>query len=154
MVTVAWAGGQSAGQDRRSGERDCALQRDLCPVCGIGQGVVGIAYVHREQPVFDPELRRALSQRRADRDWVCGVDSERSGEQTILQKTTNAVVQRRGAFVVTDASADAERGIGRYLQALVSGPGHEGWGAPDSGVTPSISMLSTASSVGHWQSVS
>src|SRR2546423_13072903 len=36
----------------------------------------------------------------------------------------NAVVARRAAFVVTDASADAQRGIGRSLQALVSGPGH------------------------------
>src|SRR4030095_4864962 len=106
MDTLAWYGEQSSGQDRRSGELDCALQRDLCPICWIGQGVVGIAHVHREQPAFDPELRRALSQRRADRDRVCGVDSERSGEQTILQKTANAVVQRRGAFVVTDARAD------------------------------------------------
>ena len=39
------------------------------------------------------------------------------------KKTTDAVVQRRGAFVVTDASADAQQGIGRHLQALVSGHG-------------------------------
>src|SRR5215467_13244860 len=52
------------------------------------------------------------------------------------------MVQRRGASVVTDASTDAERGIGRHLQTLVSGPRHKGGGAPDGGVTPSISMLS------------
>jgi len=42
-----------------------------------------------------------------------GVDRERSGEQTMLQETANAMVERRGAFVVTDAGADAEQGIGR-----------------------------------------
>src|SRR5262249_43758919 len=57
-----------------------------------------------------PELRGALSQRRADRDRVCGVDGERSGEQTLLQETTNAVVQRRGAFVIANARTNAERG--------------------------------------------
>jgi len=57
------------------------------------------------------------------RNGICGVNSERSGEQTILQKAANGVVQRRGASVATDAGADAERGIGRYLQALVSGLG-------------------------------
>ena len=89
----------------------------------IGQGVVGVAHVYREQPARDPELRGALSQRRGDRDGLCGVDGQRSGEQTILQETADAVVQRRGPFVVTDARADAQRGIGRHLQALVSGHG-------------------------------
>ena len=56
-------------------------------------------------------------------DELRGVDRERSGEQTILQETADAVVQRRCPFVVTDASADAQQGIGRHLQALVSGHG-------------------------------
>src|SRR5215510_14869830 len=81
MVTVAWAGGQSVGQDRRSGELDCPFQRDLCPVCWIGEGVVGIAHVYREQPARDPELRGAISQRRGDCNGICRVDGERSGEQ-------------------------------------------------------------------------
>jgi hypothetical protein len=119
----AWSGGQSVGQDRRSGELDCAFQRDLCPVCWIGEGVVGIAHVHREQPALDPELRGEISQRRADRDRICRIDGERSGQQTILQKTADAVVQRRRPFIVTDARADAQRGIGGHLQALVSGHG-------------------------------
>ena len=123
MVAVAWAGRQSAWQDRRSQDLDRALQRDVCPVPSIGQGVVGVAHVYREQPARDPELRGALSQRRGDRDGLCGVDGQRSGQQTILQETADAVVQRRGPFVVTDARADAQRGIGRHLQALVSGHG-------------------------------
>src|SRR5215831_18203760 len=125
MVTLAWSGGQSVGQDRRSGELACALQRDLCPGCWMGEGVVGMAHVHREQPALDPELRGALSQRRADCNGICRVNGERSGEQTMLQASANAVVQRRGTFVVTDARSDAEWGIGRHLHTLVSGPGHE-----------------------------
>ena len=70
-----------------------------------------------------PNYGEAISQRRADRDRICRIDGERSGEQTILQKTTDAMVQRRGALVVADARANAERGISRYLQALVSGHG-------------------------------
>ena len=70
-----------------------------------------------------PNYGRAISQRRGNRDGVCGVDGERSGEQTILQETTDAVVQRRCAFVATDARADAQRGVGCHLQALVSGHG-------------------------------
>src|SRR5215468_11082027 len=61
----------------------------------------------------------------------------------ILQKAANGVVQRRGTSIATDAGADAERGIGRYLQALVSRPGHEGRGDAARGLAPSISMLST-----------
>src|SRR6266851_6945529 len=76
--------------------------------------------VYREQPVLDPELQRAVPQRRGDCDGACGVDGERSGEPTILQETANAVVQRRSAFVITDSSADTQRGIGRHLQGLVS----------------------------------
>jgi len=38
---------------------------------------------------------------------------------------------RRGTFVVTDASTDAERGAGCHLQALVSG--HGPWGGWDAG---------------------
>ena len=34
---------------------DRALQRDVCPVPSIGQGVVGVAHVYREQPARDPE---------------------------------------------------------------------------------------------------
>src|SRR5712691_4015225 len=86
MVAVAWAGRQSAWQDRCFGERDQALQRDLCPLPEIGQGVVGITYLHREQPALDPELRGEISQRRADRDRICRIDGERSSEQTILKK--------------------------------------------------------------------
>src|SRR5215510_4217695 len=123
MVTVAWAGGQSVGQDRRSGELDCPFQRDLCPVCWIGEGVVGIAHVYREQPALDPELRGAISQRRADCNGICRVDGERSGEQALLQETTNAVVQRRGAFVIANAGTNAEWGAERHFSALVSGHG-------------------------------
>jgi hypothetical protein len=68
------------------------FNRDVCPVPSIGQGVGGVAHVYREQPALDSELRGAISQRPGDRDRVCGVDGERSGEQTILQKTTDAVV--------------------------------------------------------------
>jgi hypothetical protein len=57
MVAVAWAGRQSAEQDRRSRDLARALQGDLCPVPSIGQGVVGGVDLHHEQPVLDPELR-------------------------------------------------------------------------------------------------
>src|SRR5262245_36218467 len=123
MVAVAWSGRQSAWQDRRSGDLDRALQGDLCPVHALDQGVVRVAHVYREQPARDPELWGAISQQRGDRDGLCGVDGQRSGQQTILQETADAVVQRRCPFVVTDASTNAERGAGRHLQTLVSGYG-------------------------------
>ena len=44
--------------------------------------------------------------------------------------------------VATDARAGAERGIGRHLQGLVSGPGHEGRGDTDRSIIPRISLLS------------
>ena len=142
MVAMARSGGQSAEQDRCVGERDEALQRDLWPVYGIGQGMIGVAHVCRAQPAWDPELWRELSQWRTDRARVCGVDREQSGEQTLLQTTTHAVVHRRGARVVAAPSADVERRSGRHLQALVSGPRHQGRGDPDDGVTPRTSLLS------------
>ena len=49
---------------------------------------------------------------------------KRSGEQTLLQKAANGLVQRRSTSVATDTSSDAERGIDRHLQGLVSGLGH------------------------------
>jgi hypothetical protein len=55
MVTMARSGRQGAWQDRRTGNLDRALQRDVCPVPSIGQGVVGVAHVYREQPALDAE---------------------------------------------------------------------------------------------------
>src|SRR5215471_9559918 len=86
MVTMARSGRQGAWQDRRAENLDRALQRDVCPVPSIGQGVVRVTHVYREQPARDSELRGAISQRPSDCDRVCGVDGERSGEQTILQE--------------------------------------------------------------------
>src|SRR6266699_625308 len=97
MVAVAWAGRQSAWQDRRSGDLDRALERDLWPVHARGQGVVGVAHVYREQPARDPERRGAISQRRGERDGLCGVDGTRGGQQTILQETADAVAAEHGA---------------------------------------------------------
>ena len=54
---------KALGQAQRSGELDRALQRDVCPVLSIDQGVVRVADVYREQPTLDAELRRAVSQR-------------------------------------------------------------------------------------------
>src|SRR5262249_26504911 len=107
------------------------------------QGVVGVAYLHREQPAFDPALRREISSRRGDRDGICGIDGERSGEQTILQEAANAMVQRRCAVVVTDPCADARRGAECYLSALVSGHGPSGRGDACCGIIPRSSLLSS-----------
>ena len=51
----------------------------------------------------------------ADRDRMCRIDGGQSSEQTILQKTTNVVVQRRGALVIANASTNAERGAERHF---------------------------------------
>ena len=54
---------KALGKIDELGNLDRALQRDVCPVPSIGQGVVRVAYLHREQPALDPELWGALSQR-------------------------------------------------------------------------------------------
>src|SRR5262245_35802139 len=74
---------------------------------------------------------------------MCGIDGERSGEQTLLQEAANAMVQRRGAWVVTDPRADAQRGAECYLSALVSRHGPSGRGGACCGIIPRISLLST-----------
>src|SRR5262245_52458378 len=78
---------------------------------------------YKPREIERPELGGALSQRRGDRDGFCRVDGHRSGQQMLLQETTDAMVQRRCPFVVTDARVDAQRGAGRHFQALVSGHG-------------------------------
>jgi hypothetical protein len=55
------------------------------------------------------------------------------------------MVKRRGAFVVTDPRADAQRGAECYLSALVSGHGPSGRGDACCGIIPSITLLSPAS---------
>jgi hypothetical protein len=95
-----------------------------------------------------PQLVKALSKLRTyivnNRHLIPNYGERyRNGEPIatgFVESTVNEVVSKRfckkqqmqwskeGAhpLVATDASADAERGIGRHLQALVSGPGHEG----------------------------
>ena len=54
---VAWSGRQRAILNSRSGDLNCALQRELSPLPSeFGQSVVSMAHVHREQPARDPEL--------------------------------------------------------------------------------------------------
>ena len=56
-----------------NGDLDRALQRDVCPVHSLGQGVIGIAYVYCEQSALDTELRAAVSPGRGDCDRFRGV---------------------------------------------------------------------------------
>src|SRR2546428_4295651 len=107
MVIVAWAGRQSVRQDRRSGVSDRAFQRDVHQVQPIGQGTLGVAHVYREQPTLDTKLWAAVSEWRGYSHGLCRVDRKSSHKQTLLQKTTDAVVQIRCAFVAADASESA-----------------------------------------------
>ena len=77
-------------------------------------------YVERNQN-FLPNLRRALSQWRADRIRLRGVGRESGREQTDDQAPTDAVDSTRRPFAVADPYTGPQRGVGGHVSALVSG---------------------------------
>src|SRR5580704_16211418 len=66
------------------------------------------------------ELRRASTARGNDFNGIRGVDDQSSGQQTIRQKTADAMDAARGPSFAADKDEGPQRGSGRPIPPLVS----------------------------------
>src|SRR6516164_3491481 len=106
------SGNGSGGRELQQQEREHSQ---------AAEGRRGTAYLCRTEPELPAQLRRTLSQWRADRIRLRGVGRESGREQTDDQAPTDAVDSPRRPFAVADPYTGPQRGVGGHVSALVSG---------------------------------
>jgi len=109
--------------------------------CGATESSVCFCPYYSQMPLLPAPVGTTSSSCATETAHPVRIDGERRGEPTLLQKTTHAVVLRRGACVVTHARTNAPRGAARHFSALVSAYGPCGGGDACGGIAPSISLL-------------